>query len=81
MAARNVLGADQVETFKTRFCRIATPEEVAAADFDIGEVLPDEKFYRLEVVPSRVFRIPGFSRAYSIKCQWRQGQIIHPWLL
>ena len=78
MAARHILGADQVAVFKNRYCKVATADEIAAAGFDAEE---DEEFYRLDVVPSHVFRIPGFSTVYNIQSQWQKNQIIHPWWL
>ena len=76
---RDFLGADQVDEFQRRFCVEATNDEVAAAGFDIEEVLPEDKFHRLVVCPSQVFKIPGFREFYGIQGQWVLDQIIHPW--
>ena len=81
MRVRDFMGLDQVQAFTSRFCRVATPDEILAAGFDADEVLPEEKFYVLTVAPSQIFRIPGFGQFYRIQSQWRIGQVIHPWLL
>jgi len=81
MTASAFLGKEQIAFFKAHYCKIANPAEILAAGFDGEEIMPEENFYRLDVVPSLVFRIPGFNTTYNIQSRWQKGQIIHPWWL
>ena len=81
MTVKDFMGQEQVESFKQRYCAVATLEEISAAGFDAQEISSEENFYRLIACPSQIFRIPGFGQFYRVKSQWQMDQIIHPWLL
>ena len=76
-----ILGSEHVSVFLTRFCRLATEAEIAAAGVDPLAVNENSRYRYLLHTPPRRVTIPGFNQYHSIHMTWKAGMIIDPFMI
>ena len=78
--ACDVVGDDNVNVFLTRYCRIATPQEVKNAGFVIEREDDKNAFRMLLSPPPKIVTVPGLSGPkdrHSLSGTWQYGSVFH----
>lgn len=76
-----IFGSKLVEDFLSRFCRLATKEEIIEAGFDPLAMNDGTRYRYLLHSPSRRVTIPGFTQYHNIHMTWNVGMIIDPFMI